>query len=47
MSGRDFYAILGVSKDVDDAALKKAYKKQAMKWHPDKHGSKTEAERKA
>lgn len=34
---RDFYAILGVSKDADENSLKKAYKKLAMKWHPDKH----------
>ena len=34
---RDFYAILGVTKSADDNALKKAYKKLAMKWHPDKH----------
>lgn len=46
-SGRDFYAILGVQRDADDDALKKAYKKQAMKQHPDRHANKPEAERKA
>lgn len=43
---RDFYAILGVSKDADDDAVKRAYKKAAVKFHPDKHASKPDAERK-
>jgi len=42
---RDFYAILGVSKDANDDALKKAYKKAAVKFHPDKHASKPDAEK--
>lgn len=36
-AGKDYYKILGVSKKADDKQLKRAYKKQAMKWHPDKH----------
>lgn len=44
---RDYYQILGVSRDADDAALKKAYRKGAVKWHPDKWSSKTDEEKKA
>lgn len=28
------YEVLGLQPDVDDAALKKAYRLQALKWHP-------------
>ena len=41
-----YYELLGVDKKADDAALKKAYRKAAVKWHPDKHASKPEAEQK-
>jgi curved DNA-binding protein CbpA len=46
-ASRDFYQILGVARDADDETLKKAYRKAAVKWHPDKHSSKPEAERAA
>ncbi|SBS99978.1 40 kDa heat shock protein, putative, partial [Plasmodium malariae] len=33
----DYYTILGVSKDATENDIKKAYRKLAMMWHPDKH----------
>jgi DnaJ family protein C protein 7 len=34
---KDYYKILNVSKEVPEEELKKAYRKQALLWHPDKH----------
>ncbi|HUN11339.1 MAG TPA: DnaJ domain-containing protein, partial [Rhabdaerophilum sp.] len=46
MAKRDFYEVLGVPKNADEAALKSAFRKLAMQYHPDKNPGDTEAERK-
>lgn len=43
---RDYYEVLGVSRDADDAALKKAYRALAKKYHPDINPGDAEAEKK-
>lgn len=44
MAKRDFYEILGVNKDANAAALKSAYRKQAMQYHPDRNPGDEQAE---
>jgi len=41
----DLYRLLNVSRDATAEELKRAYKKEAMKWHPDRQAMKSEEEK--
>lgn len=43
---KDYYKILGISKNASDDEIKKAYRKRALIHHPDRHSNATEAEKK-
>ena len=43
---RDYYDVLGVSRDADAATIKKAYRKLAKKYHPDTNQGNADAEQK-
>ena len=44
MAKRDYYEVLGVTKNASNDAIKKSYRRQAMKYHPDRNEGDSDAE---
>ena len=41
---KNYYKILAIEKTADETEIKKAYRKKAIEWHPDKHNTKSQEE---